>query len=250
MPENLGEARLRLTADSKQLDRKLEQASAKMKKVGLGMVAVGAAVAAPLVGAVKIFAEYEQSMANVQAVSSATVEEFEALDNIAREMGRTTVFTARESAQALSFMSMAGMEAHESVAALPHVLNLAAAGQLELGSAADIVTNVMAGYGIATEDLGMAVDVLTKGFTSANTDLGQLGERSPMPAPWRRPQGYLSTRRLLPFRSWGTPAIKVRWRALRCVALLPGYSTPRRRRGTYFLIWASRFWTLQAKCSL
>ena len=140
------------------------------------MAAVGVAIAAPIIASTKIFAEYEQSMAKVQAVSGATEAEFKALDAIARKMGRTTVFTARESAEALTFMSMAGMEAHESIAALPHVLNLAAAGQLELGAASDIVTNVMAGYGLATEDLGMAVDVLTKGFTSANTDLGQLGE--------------------------------------------------------------------------
>ena len=176
MPENLGEARLRLTADSKQLDRTLLKASADLKRVGLGMTAIGVAVAAPLVGSVKVFTEYEQSMAKVQAVSGATVTEFAALDTVAKKMGRTTVFTAREAAEALTFMSMAGMSAEDSVEALPHVLNLAAAGQLELGQAADVVTNIMAGYGQTTEDLGMSVDVLTKGFTSANTDLGQLGE--------------------------------------------------------------------------
>ena len=90
-------------------------------------------MAAPLVGSVKVFAEYEQSMAKVQAVSGATESEFKALDAIAKKMGRTTVFTARESAEALTFMSMAGMSAEDSVEALPHVLNLAAAGQLELG---------------------------------------------------------------------------------------------------------------------
>ena len=176
MPENLGEARLRLTADTKKLDSALKKASANMKKVGLGMAAVGVAIAAPIVAATKIFAEYEQSMANVQSVSKATAKEFKALDAIAKQMGRTTVFTARESAEALFFMSKAGMKVEDSVAALPHVLNLAAAGQLELGQAADIVTNIMAGYGVATEDLSLAVDVLTKGFTSANTDLEQLGQ--------------------------------------------------------------------------
>ena len=73
-------------------------------------------------------------------------------------------------------MAMAGLSAEDSINALPHVLNLAAAGQLDLGTAADTVTNIMAGSGIASEDLGAAVDVLTKGFTSANTDLTQLGD--------------------------------------------------------------------------
>ncbi len=147
-----------------------------MRRLGIGMLAVGVAIAAPLASGVKVFAEYEQNMATVKAVSGATAEEFAALDEVAKRMGRTTVFTARQSAEALTFMSMAGMEARQSVEALPHVLNLAAAGQIELGNAADIVTNIMAGYGLQTDQLGMAVDVLTVGFTSANTNLQQLGE--------------------------------------------------------------------------
>ena len=189
MAENLGEARLRLTADSKNLDKTLKRVGQQTQKIGIAMAGVGVAIAAPLAAAVKVFAEYEQSMAQVQAVSGATVEEFGALDAIAREMGRTTVFTARESAQALGFMAMAGLEAKESIAALPDVLYLAAAGQLELGQSADIVTNVMAGYGIAAGDVTMAVDVLTKGFTSANTDLVQLGEAFKLGGPVAKAAG-------------------------------------------------------------
>ena len=176
MPENLGQATLRLTADSSGLRRGLADAQQKLRQASFALTAAGAALTAPLAAGVKVFGEYEQAMAKVRAVSGATGEEFEALDNIAREMGRTTVFTAREAASALSFMSMAGMEASQSVAALPDVLNLAAAGQLELGNAADIVTNVMAGYGIQSDQLTQAVDVLTFGFTSANTNLQQLGD--------------------------------------------------------------------------
>jgi len=175
--ENLGEARLRLSADGRKLEGALKGAQRQVKRLGIAIAAVGAlAVTGSLAAGVKIFTEYEQSMAKVKAVSGATEEEFRKLDEIAREMGRTTVFTARQSAEALSFMAMAGLDANESIAALPDVLNLAAAGQLELGTAADIVTNVMAGYGIAAEDLTKAVDVMTVGFTSANTDLQQLGE--------------------------------------------------------------------------
>ena len=175
MAENLGEARLRLTADSTKLDSKLQSASKQAKQLGIAFTAVGAAITAPLAAGVKVYAEYEQSMATVKAASQATEEEFAALDKIAREMGRTTVFTARESAQALTFMAMAGMDATTSITALPDVLNLAAAGSLELGQSADIVTNVMTGYGMGAEDITRAVDVMSMGFISANTDLSQLG---------------------------------------------------------------------------
>ena len=91
-------------------------------------------------------------------------------------MGATTVFTANQSAEALSFMAMAGLGAGDSIKALPDLLNLAAAGNLELGDAADIVTNIMSGFGIAAEGVTEATDVLVTGFTSANTNLQQLGE--------------------------------------------------------------------------
>ena len=176
MAETLGDATLKLRADSKNLEQGLAKAKKSMMAIGAAMTAVGGAITAPMAAGVKIFMEYEQNMANVKAVSNATEQEFAALNAIAKEMGATTVFTARESAEALAFMSMAGMKAGESVNALPDVLNLAAAGQLELGQAADIVTNVMAGYGIASDNLTGAVDVLTLGFTSANTNLVQLGD--------------------------------------------------------------------------
>ena len=189
MPENLGEARLRLTADSRQLDSTLKRSRASVVGLGLAFTGIGLATTGAFAKSVQIFGEYEQSMAQVRAVSGATEDQFKALDSIAREMGRTTVFTARESAQALSFMSMAGLEAEQSIAALPDVLNLAAAGQLELGQSADIVTNVMAGYGIEADRVTHAVDVLTKGFTSANTDLVQLGEAFKLGGPVAKAAG-------------------------------------------------------------
>ena len=189
MADNLGEARLRLTADTKELKKGLDKAKAQMRAFGTALTTVGGAALAPLAAGVKVFAEYEQKMANVQAVSNATAGEFAALDAVAKKMGSTTVFTAREAADALSFMAMAGMNANDSVSALPDVLNLAAAGQLELGQSADIVTNVMAGYGIAADEVTGAVDVLTLGFTSANTDLVQLGDAFKMGGPVAKAAG-------------------------------------------------------------
>ena len=103
MAENLGEARLRLTANASDLNSKVKNAQAGLRTAGVAMTATGAAVLAPLAAGTKVFAEYEQSMAKVKAVSGATEAEFAALDAVAREMGKTTVFTARESAEALSF---------------------------------------------------------------------------------------------------------------------------------------------------
>ena len=185
--QTLGTAVLDLKGDLKGLKKDLDKAEGMAKKriesfgkktqtAGLAVAGVGAAITLPLIYSISKFNEFEQSMANVSAVSGATTDEFDALTAVAHEMGKTTVFTAKQSADALSFMAMAGLEAEEMIGALPAVLNVAAAGQLELADSADIVTNIMAGYGIAVADVEQATDALVTGFTSANTDLLQLGE--------------------------------------------------------------------------
>ena len=197
---NLGTATLVLRTDARGFRRGLQRAeqdaSATFKRLGeqarvagLALSAAGAALLAPIALGVSTFARFEQAMAQVKAVSGATAEEFQALTAIAKEMGTTTVFTANQSAQALAFMSMAGLTARESIEALPDVLNLAAAGQLELADAADIVTNVMAGYGIASSEATKATDVLTTGFTSTNTNLLQLGEAFKLGGPVAKAAG-------------------------------------------------------------
>src|SRR5690625_5669543 len=59
---------------------------------------------------------------------------------------------------------------------MPATLDLAAASGMDLARTADVMSNIMQGYGLATEEAARAADVLTKAFTSSNTDLGQLAE--------------------------------------------------------------------------
>lgn len=137
--------------------------------IGLGAVAAIRTV-------VKSFADFETQMNRVRVLTGATGKDFMALENLARELGRTTAFSAKQSADAMGFLSMAGFEVDEVMSALPETLKLAAAAQLELGEAADIVTNILTGLQIPMEDLGKANDVLVKAFTSTNTNLQQLGQ--------------------------------------------------------------------------
>jgi len=125
---------------------------------------------------VTTFAEFDDTMRAVGAVSGATAEEFEMLTDIAKEMGRTTKFSASEAADGLRFLSMAGFDATEATEALPGTLDLAAAGALDLGQAADIATNILTGFGLEVGQLNQVNDVLVSTFTSANTNLVELGE--------------------------------------------------------------------------
>ena len=118
---------------------------------------------------------YTQAMSNVAAITQATDEQFQNLMISAEGLGRTTKFTATEAAEGMSFLAMAGFEAEEVISAMPGVLDLAAAGNLNLARSADIVSNVMTGFGATAEETQRFVDVLTKTFISSNTNLTQLG---------------------------------------------------------------------------
>src|SRR5690606_16838293 len=80
--------------------------------------------------------DFEASMNRVKAVTGATGKDFDALVEQAQRLGKTTQFSASEAADAMGFLAMAGFKVDEIMTALPGVLNLAAAGQLDLAEAA------------------------------------------------------------------------------------------------------------------
>ncbi|MDP4549857.1 phage tail tape measure protein [Alkalihalobacillus macyae] len=144
---------------------------------------VGAAVAAGAVASTKLAADFEHAMKSVEAKSGASSQEMEKLTNLAKEMGETTQFSATQSAEALDFLAMAGLDASQMLEGLPPMLSLAAAGNLDLATAADIATNIMSGFGMKANDLGHISDVLATAATSSNTSVTEMGEAMKYAAP-------------------------------------------------------------------
>jgi TP901 family phage tail tape measure protein len=139
--------------------------------------------------AARIIADFQSSMSGVAAVTSATAAEMEVLTRTARDLGATTSFSASQAAAGMEFLGRAGFNATEIVAAMPHVLNLAAAAELDLGRAADIASNIMSAFGIAAADSAGIADVLAAAAASANTDVSQLGEAMKYVGPVARAMG-------------------------------------------------------------
>jgi TP901 family phage tail tape measure protein len=152
-------------------------AGAKLTK-GLTLPIVGIGTAAVLAGA-----SFEKSMNQVKAVSGATGDDFKALEDQAKELGRTTAFSASEAAEGMSFLAMAGFKTEDILKSMPGTLNLAAAGQMDLARAADISSNILTGFGMSAGQMDKTVDVLAQTFTNANTSLEQLGEAMKYAAP-------------------------------------------------------------------
>ena len=157
----------------------------KASTVALGAMAVGgvAAVGAGLKSAFDMAREFEQSMADVSAITGATGEDFEALEKLARDMGATTAHSATSAADGIQFLGMAGFETDQIMSALPATLGLASAAGMELGQAADISSNILSGMGMSADDLDGVVDKLAQTSRNANTDVGQLGEAFKMVGP-------------------------------------------------------------------
>ena len=172
---------------------KMTAMGATMSKVGASMQATGMmmsmALTLPLTllggAAAKTFAQFEQGMNKVRAVTGLdkVSAEFQQLQEQAEELGRTTVFSAVQASEAMGAFGLAGFKANEILGAMPGALQLAAAGQLAVGDAASITAKIMRGYGLEITEVARMNDVLTKAFTTSNTDLVGLGEAFKMAGP-------------------------------------------------------------------
>lgn len=154
-----------------------------------GAILAGAATAITGLGAaaIKVGSDFEAEMDKVAAISGATGDEFRQLCDIAKEMGATTKFTATEAGQGLEYMAMAGWDAETSIAALPSVLNLAAAAGEDLATTSDIVTDAMTAFGLTEGDVAANTerfaDVIAAASSNANTNVTMLGESFKYVAP-------------------------------------------------------------------
>lgn len=126
---------------------------------------------------VQAAAGLEYSMDAVRGISGASDSEMQQLNDLVREQGRTTVFTAQEAADALQKEALAGWEVSDMIAGLPAVVSLAAAAGEDLESMSSIVSDALNAFGLDGQAaVNKFADVLVKGATSSNTTVSLLGE--------------------------------------------------------------------------
>lgn len=133
--------------------------------------------------AITMGSNFEAAMSNVAATMGITADEihngsaeYEILEKAAKECGKTTKYSASEAADALNYLALAGYDAAKAAKTLPSVLNLAAAGGMELGAASDLVTDSMAALGMETSELENYIDEMARTSQKSNTSVAQLGE--------------------------------------------------------------------------
>lgn len=171
--------------DSSEFNKGIEKAKGSTNNLAGFIKKVGIAAAVGKIGkaSIDMGMTFEASMSQVAATMGMTKEEieggsdsFKLLEKAAKEAGATTQFSATESAEALNYLALAGYDAEGAVKMLPKVLNLAAAGGMDLASASDMVTDSMSALGIETKDADKFIDQMAKTSQKSNTNVAQLGE--------------------------------------------------------------------------
>lgn len=173
----LGTAQSALSSTASSFTGALDNIGGSMTSIGNTMTRT---LTLPIVGlgtaATKVTADFDTSMSKVQALSGATTEELEVLRAKAIEMGSSTKFSATEAADAFSYMALAGWDTQKMISGIPGILNLAAASQMDLATASDMVTDYLTAFGWEAERAGEMADMLSYAQANSNTTTVQLGD--------------------------------------------------------------------------
>ena len=120
--------------------------------------------------------EFTASLSNVQALSGATVGEMAKLEEKAKQLGKSTIYSASQVSDAFGYMALAGWDTQDMLDGVDGILNLAAASSMDLAEASDIVTDYLTAFGLSASDSGKFVDQMTYAMSHSNTSTAQLGE--------------------------------------------------------------------------
>jgi len=181
-----------LSLDSRKFNKGISSARKKMtgftNSLGIVKTQLAATFGAASVGflvkkAISTMADFESKMSGLKAVTGATSKEMKKMTKVARDLGSKTVFSATQAADGMEFLARAGFKTNEIIESIPGVLDLAAAGAIGLGRAADISSNILGAFSFEAEEMTRVVDVMAKTTASANTDIEQLGEAMKLSAP-------------------------------------------------------------------
>ena len=155
----------------------LEKSGSKTGIVTKGITAAGLAVAAFGVASIKMSADFDEQMSTVQANSGATSAQLGQLREAALQAGASTVYTASESAGAINDLAKAGMSVSDILSGgLTASLNLAAAGQMNVGDAAEYMSQALTMFHLSGKDATSTADALAAGADKAVGNVSDFGD--------------------------------------------------------------------------
>lgn len=190
MSETVATLKAYLGADIGDFQRGMNEARGNLSKFGnaLGKSVEGvrqftekatrmsAPIAAVFGLGIKVASDFETAMTEVQARTGLTAAEMKKVGDFALEMGAKTLFSGGQAAEGLLQLLSSGQDVKEAMATLPAVMNAAAAGSIELGLAADAVTDIMGAFGLGVKDAGKVVQALTAASGASSATMSDMIE--------------------------------------------------------------------------
>ena len=140
------------------------------------VAATGTAITAGAGAAIKTAGDFDSAMSQVAASMGTTVDKIPDIEKMAKKMGAETSFSAVEAAQGFNILAQAGLSAQDQISAIKPVLDLAAAGGIDMADSASYVTGAVMGFGDSMSNANKYADMIALGATQVKTDVGSLGE--------------------------------------------------------------------------
>lgn len=146
-----------------------------LDSISTGAALGGAALTAGFGYAVKQYADFDKAMSAVQAATHETAGNMEKLRTAAMKAGADTKYSGSEAANGIEELAKAGVETRHLSGGLDGALSLAAAGNIEVGEAAELAATAMTQFGLKGSDIGHVADLLAAGAGKAQGSVGDLG---------------------------------------------------------------------------
>ncbi|MEL6896247.1 MAG: phage tail tape measure protein, partial [Planctomycetota bacterium] len=160
----------------KSVQRSMDAIGRGMLRTGAIVAGVGTAILAPIAGATQAYAEFDDAMRSVEAVATKGIKTFGDLRERAKELGRTTSFTATEVARLMIVLGRAGFNTDQIDAMTESVLNLSRATGTDATLSAGIMSATIRQFGLDASHATRVADALTATSNAASTDVQQLGD--------------------------------------------------------------------------
>lgn len=177
MAVNLGSAYGEIVIGTEKSESNVQSLASKLTGIGAKM---SAAITAPLAGiaaaGVKATMQFSQSMNTLQTVSGATGAAMQQVQATALQLGKDTSFSANEAAAGMLELAKAGFNTQQTIAAIPGVLDLAAAGELEVAQAAEIAANAINAFNRPASDAGRVADILAAAANASSIEVTDLAQ--------------------------------------------------------------------------
>lgn len=149
------------TKSFEQVDKSTKKMSKGFENVRNASGGMALAVAGGLTLAVSKAIDFEKQISAIGAVSGASAQDMEALRKKALQLGADTAFSASEAANAMEELAKAGVSLPDILnGAADAAVNLAAAGGVDLPTAAEIAANALGQFQLKASDLAHVVDLI------------------------------------------------------------------------------------------